>query len=476
MSRQRQKNIMSILGGRQISPTGVNWLTQALDPFHDTDIPPTGFPDFSTDSSIVACIEKTVSISCPASISTGTWDAHIFSLPLMAGTVTTTGNAPAWSVRNEGTLTAGVGAAFSVTPGVMQGLNNTMDLSNINYIIQPSGSNTLPTVATAAFTPSAAGWVDCGQTWSNGNSRLVALGFEVANTTAEISKQGAVAYYRCPQAYQDGSIYLSPTSSLGAIVPARAIRYPPANLAEAMLLRGTIVREAAEGAYVPVTFSSSVNDFKTRKTVVLGLRYSDQEGYPLLTNAPTFTSTTGLLSNDVSIEEAPFDTCGAYFTGLSLTTTLQLTVRFYVEKVPAPFDSSLVVLSRPAPPYDPIALELYKRVVAQLPPGTRLADNADGDWWNSLLKVVSWAAPMVGTLFAPLTGGASIAIGAGVSAAAKAAADYDSSRGKSEVVHKTPSNGPVTPTRPPVGKIKGQDLPTRPINAKYAAKPSWAPK
>lgn len=465
----RSSRLTSALNGRGASEQGINWLSQAVNPFPDVDVPPTGYPDWSTDASIVACVEKTVSISCPASISTGTWDCNIFSLPLLAGTVTSsTSGTPQWSVANETSPTVAPPTFYQFNPGAMQGLNSTMDFSTVNYCIQPTGSNTLPAVGTANFAPSAFGWLDAGQTWTNGNSRLVALGFEVANTTADLNKQGAVAYYRCPQASQDSYLLSHPSATLAIPLLVRHYRYPPVNVGEAMLLRGTVVREAQDGAYVPVTMCSSDNDFKTRRGMPLSFRYGDIEGAPIITNIPTVSSTTGQFGDDCSIEEAPFDTCGAYFTGLSLSTTLQLTVRFYVEKVPAPYDSALVVLTRPAPPMDPVALEIYKRIIADLPPGTALADNASGDWWKTICNIVSTAAPILGAVAAPFTGGASLAIGSGIGTAAKGLSQIG---GKPQpttshmVVSRTPTN-----TTPEAARAVATRLARQPVLARSGPK------
>lgn len=448
----------------------MNWLTQAIDPFHDTDIPPTGYPDWSSDASVVGCIERSVSIGAPGGISgTATWDVNICSLPLMAGTYTASApvnNTPVLRtyVQPTGNLLSAPATGTTWTPTPV-GLNPAVDMSTIVYSGVASGNNTFPT-ASSVITPLSFGFVDAGATWSNGNSRLVAVGFEVANTTAEINKQGSVAYYHCPQSVQTDTIMCPDTTGvLTQTLVQHKIRMPPANLGEAMTLRGSVMREAAEGAYIPVTFSSSVNDFSTAKTAALTLTTTDTNGALLLTTRPSYVLATGTFTADTQIETAPLDTCGAYFSGLSASTTLQLTVRFYVEKVPAPSDSQVVVLTRPACPCDPVALEFYKRIISDMPPGTRLCDNADGDWWNTLLKIAALAAPAIGVIAAPFTGGASIAIGAGIGGALKAAQEYDTSRGKKpEIVHKTPSNGapssnrigqtpPPRPSKPPTAQM-----------------------
>jgi hypothetical protein len=447
-SRKRIARLRAV-APKNLTPEGANALIQLIDPFHDTDVPPTGFPDFSTDASVVACVEKTVSIQCPASITTGTWDCNIFTLPLLAGTQTASTNPPAWSQSFiPSGLTSAVPAAGTFTPTPV-GLNVStgLDFSTVNYVTCQTGTNCLPSGATQV-TPATSGYIDAGQTWTNGNSRIAAGGMEVVNSTAEISQQGAVAYYHMPQVSYDNAIMLPSNSATTNLLGLeKRMRMPPTNIAEAMLLRGTVVRKAKDGGYVPFTFNSSENDFANTKNVVTTLAYTDGPGSRVLTNRPTYSTTTGLFNADASCQNAPLDSNGMYFTGLSLTTSLQLTCRFYIEKVPAPADAALAVLTRPACPYDPVALEWYKRIIRDMPPGTAVADNASGDWWNSLLGIVAKAAPLVGAVLAPFTGGASLAIGGAVSAAAGAAQSYDTARG--EIVHKTPSNMPPLPPPPP---------------------------
>jgi len=414
MPRNRLNLIRTQASGRPLTEDGMRWLAQTVDPFHDEDFPPTGYPDVSTDKSIVACIEKTISVACPSTISTGTWDCHIASLPIMAGYTTSTngGTSPTLCSMNEGSLVAAAPAKTAWTSTILP--STTLDLGPLVIATTQTGLNTFPSLAGSGG-PVNFGCLDPGFSYATGNSRLVSMGFEVANTTAEINKQGAVAYYRMPQTVQDTMLISQTSATTGPTVIARLCRTPPVSLQEAMLLSGTVVREAKDGAYIPVTLSETNQPFKTGRNVLYGMRYADGETTAMSGALYTsYTAASGFFTQDVRLEEALVDTCGAYFTGLSLSTTLQVTVRFYVEKIPAPADTQVVVLTRNAAEYDPYALELYKRIIVALPPGSRLADNASGDWWKSVLSILGKAAPFVGTLLAPFTGGASIPIGAGI--------------------------------------------------------------
>jgi hypothetical protein len=52
-SRAALRDLVELERSNMLTPQGKCWLIQALDPFHDTDIPPTGFPDANIGGSIV---------------------------------------------------------------------------------------------------------------------------------------------------------------------------------------------------------------------------------------------------------------------------------------------------------------------------------------------------------------------------------------------------------------------------------------
>jgi hypothetical protein len=59
---------------------GVDWCIAALDPFHDSTLKNLdGFPDRTVMKSVVEVVTEAATISCPSSITTGTWESHITS-------------------------------------------------------------------------------------------------------------------------------------------------------------------------------------------------------------------------------------------------------------------------------------------------------------------------------------------------------------------------------------------------------------
>jgi hypothetical protein len=92
-----------------------------------------------------------------------------------------------------------------------------------------------------------------------------------------------------------------------------------------------------------------------------------------------------------------FNTGGAYFTGLSPTTTLTVNAIYYIERFPKPEDANLVVLANPSPPYNAAAMSLYTEFMRGMPVGCKVGDNADGDWFFEAVKsVADFLAPALG--------------------------------------------------------------------------------
>jgi len=106
-----------------------------------------------------------------------------------------------------------------------------------------------------------------------------------------------------------------------------------------------------------------------------------------------------------------FDQRGAIFSGLSLQTTLTVNMMWLVERQPDPTISDLVVLARPPPERDNIALDLYTHISDHLPAGVPVGENGLGDWFmDALSTAADFVAPVLSCV--PGVGGA---IGMGIS-------------------------------------------------------------
>jgi hypothetical protein len=74
---------------------------------------------------------------------------------------------------------------------------------------------------------------------------------------------------------------------------------------------------------------------------------------------------------------------------LSQETTLTLRVRWIIERFPNDNESSIVVLSTPTAHYDPVALEIYSRLMMKTPPAVMFKENPQGEWWKTMLAGIA---------------------------------------------------------------------------------------
>jgi len=252
------------------------------------------------------------------------------------------------------------------------------------------------------------------------------MAFEIVNTTAEIEKQGTITAYRMPQLSGMADVTLSETGAATARGQLRvhAFASPPATVAEATTLIGTKQWAAAEGSYSTVTQCSIANpilfetqsammfsnlDLTTGTHVMLG-----QYVFNGTVNAPPAMTPMNTLPNKL----VPLNTSGVFLTGLSSGTTLRLKIKVYVEAAPTWANPQLAVLATPSAAYDVHALELYSKAMNILPVAVPVGENAAGDWWKKVLKVIGVISGPLG--MAVGLPGAGI-LGAGLANAARAA-------------------------------------------------------
>jgi hypothetical protein len=94
-------------------------------------------------------------------------------------------------------------------------------------------------------------------------------------------------------------------------------------------------------------------------------------------------------------------TAGAYFTGLSYKSTLFVTWRVGIERLPAANKPTFLALAQPSATFDPNALLLYNLIANHLPPGCPQGWNDLGKWFNTIAgvakNVIPGAFPLVST-------------------------------------------------------------------------------
>lgn len=410
--RAARKNIDELVGSRQLSEPGLGWLVTSLDPFHDTELVLQGYPDQISARSVCQTYQKKVTITAPAAAAGGAWDAHIHFMPHAS--------------PNSNTWIAGGLSPAGVLGNPSAGFVIDNSVVNNGGIVVRTGAAGVPTWsnsgAAAVQKMDAAAAVVRFPVIPEGH-RLIAVAYEVTNTTAALYRGGDVTVYKQPLMPCNATVYsLSSPSAVNQITDASVMSLPPSSVAEAALYPNARVWGAEEGCYVVLP----MNDLQQKPC-----RLQSRGVYYAATAAPDATidvfgsglSTTAGSRAFAQNAIYPFDNSGAYFTGLSNQTTLTITVRYVFERFPSMTldsdDVNFLTLATPSPPWDPLALELYGRAMERMPPGVPVRENGLGDWFS---KVVSWigeAAPVVGDIVGNFVPGAS-AIGKTVGGIAKA--------------------------------------------------------
>jgi len=234
---------------------------------------------------------------------------------------------------------------------------------------------------------------------------MVGWGIEVINTSPELNKSGMLTAYKVPQRMTRESVYVRDLTAgnliTGTTQVARFCR-PPKSAAEAALLPHSVSWEAKEGAYVPVSISGVENVPKNSE--YLGFDFSDQ----MFAGAgiASFGLGSQLIGAGADVDPkvlvqrfVPFDTVGVFLTNLDPKSTFTIRVKTYFEKFPGTYDDVLLPMCTPSPRYDIHALAVYSELLHDLPIATKSENNANGDWFKSILKLLrSVGQPLLGLI------------------------------------------------------------------------------
>lgn len=412
---------------------GEDWLTMALDPFHDYSVPITGLPDRTNVPTAVQFVKRKITIVAPPNLGgSETWDCHIFSLPLL-----TTFNAQATSGDQ-------VYESCQANPS-----SAVCQMGNINVVRMLSGNPTYVQDSFAAWDDNST--VVNAYSPTDGNKasqiRLIGGGFEVHNDTADLYKNGSVTCYSSSNDWSEVALGIVgdgvAIDRLGAVKKAR---YPPVYSTDAALYTDARTWSAKDGAYVPLrldldcpatkfrprsqsfpVFQDKENgtaDATTGKMVPTG-KAMTVGGVTIVAGPPDLGNLTlWVMNGDGSGEpdtngwlEAPVETTGAFFSGLSQETVLTLDIRWITELAPTSANPAMLTMCSPSAHYDPRALECYTNSILDLPPGVPVGMNERGDFWRMAVKTAKGAMDIATPFIAsagPTAAAAAAAVEAGL--------------------------------------------------------------
>jgi hypothetical protein len=368
-----------------INETSRDWLIASLDPMHDTPLSVRGLPDLNTGNSLVQCVRQTATINKPNdSVAAANWDVNIVMFPVVDWE---SGHDKQWNTSDYYAWLET--DTITVAPYKVGGVGALASSSGV----QTYGNSS------AAQVQEMSGGLNCPESFLNGSSRVIAMGFEVVNTTSPLNRQGLVTTWRQPTPTIDTEYVSRETTLLSGtgFVTTYPFTQPPGSLEAAMLLAGSKTWEAEKGAYCVSTMNRLDNPAKQMQAVSVLSLTSDIKSEADVADVGIGQGYEG--TGDFLVQPrhiAPYNMSGAYFTGLSAQTTLQVTAIYYIERFPNPTEADLVVLAAPSAGYDSEALEIYAKLSRDLQTGVPSGMNPAGEWFESILnKVATVAAPVL---------------------------------------------------------------------------------
>lgn len=439
----RSKDPMrSLCQERLITPEACDWVKFALDPFHDQELDNLrGYPDVATEPTVVVKIRQAKTVSAPPGLPEGaTWDCHMVLSPIDYAPRSYNYGVRAEPLGDQTDTTNSAAAAGGLVINALGPDGYTNEVGRIDGL----AINSVPSDAadggnytyTPGHMPKAAhsgyqiqnisldNYLDYEDT-DYGVYRLVYSGFEVVNTTAQIKKQGAVTVYEYGNSFEMGASvpqqHASQYSPTGYYNPTNWFRSPPNTIAEAKIMPGSHSWAAQDGCYNTAKFQTE-NPFQgltSRPWVVCqneskpgsdsGYFTTIPVGQPSvpasagsIASTPFLAKQLNTLATDPMVNGAPgpahfsrMNTTGAYFTGLSAETTLFVTWRVGIERLPAANKPAFLALSQPSATFDPNALILYNMVANVLPPGCPQGYNDAGKWFSWIANAAKNSIPTV---------------------------------------------------------------------------------
>lgn len=253
--------------------------------------------------------------------------------------------------------------------------------------------------------------------------RIIAMGWEVVNITPPINAGGTVTAYKVPNALTKSYIAKAFTAGPATVYgyePVSMGSLPPGTQPEASLFTNSRTWAAVDGLYQIATMNSIANPFLSQVPGTVGF-CSVPTAAQLTGNSdriiflPQDSYNTSLNSAEAGCQHLfPWDISGSVFTNnTQFPQNYQITVKYYVEKVPTSADQQLLVLTHKPATYDPVILELYSRTMSAIPVGCPVDENPLGEWFESVMTALGTTLPILGAAVGTFLPGAGL-IGTGL--------------------------------------------------------------
>lgn len=358
--------------------------------------------------SVVQVHNQRVTLTVPTSAAAGNWDATIWytgfnytDFNMGLGQVATSAVATVGHAYDHAALTAGYPFGSLVYQSGPAG--TAIDLGVVN------AGDTRGALASAR---------------THCNHRLIGVAVEVANTTAEMYKQGSTTVAMLPDVDYDRGVidYIDTNAAPWGMksYPSMRAACPASTVAILQNVPTASTWPAARGVY-------AIPRLQNLEPPIYDV-YAAHHAVSYFGPTQVCSRVTGTMPAVGGVvfphiaggQLSGFSPLQVFFTGLSNSSSLTVTFRTIVEYFPpittamGAAASDLLPFVTPSPSYDPKALALYSATVAKAPYAVPVDMNSAGEYFKMVLKAISSAAPLLGTMFAasnPTIGLAMKAIG-----------------------------------------------------------------
>lgn len=357
---------MALFPPNKLPKAAQDWLTVAIDPYHDTAVNLEGMPDSTLSRSYVRVHNQTWDVACTAdsdNISVNFFGFH--GAPTSMNQVT--------SNRNI------AGTSFNLSP---------MTIIRSPTGVDPSVYNTAVGTATV---------VGGGGTTLDGTkpSRLIAMAIEIHDVTPQLYKKGTIS-----AAHLSGTVdHVETVRYIGTDVSIErcdeeAMR--PSSLSQLQAYPTMLTGEASKGCYMiarlqhprkPARFEGTANYGHSWSLVEIGSAGTQTRFYKGGATWDDYLSR--------GVVHSGFQPMYIRLSGLPDVGQYRITMRCIVEYFPEPSDLVDLSISTLSPAYCSKAFELYHEVVSRMPTYVPVGNNASGDFWRMALRVLKFVAPPI---------------------------------------------------------------------------------
>lgn len=395
-------------------------MVSCLDPFHDYQQTTAGFPDEVSTPSYVQCHTQQINLTAPPDVGTGTWNAVVNYRGIESNSSQAYCQYPD-ALESRVICNSMIGGTYDNVmadpdpPGTYQ--VPSVDLSDL--FISRSASNLLhPWDVTLGNS------FGLSSKLTDGSSRVIGVGIEVHNTTADLHKQGSVVVAHYSNEPEESTVFYRylqdlevETGFTSYMLPIAAqVDHCPMTEGSIRAIPGSCAWEAKKGVYLIPRLRSSpkvVNNTDAFRANICSSSFYEGTGAcvtaAVLCGQPT---PDGIVPPCFEFPpsaqpRSAFTPAIAWFSGLSPETTLRISYRTIVEYFPFAGTAN-VSLAKPSPPLDFLAQTMYHEAARTAPWAVPVSMNAGGDYFKMVLGSLAGAAkkalPVLGKIGTALTG------------------------------------------------------------------------